>query len=74
MNVKSNSIANSKIDVFVHPVYLRLITTETLYCARTDVYNCLTDTEEQRFLTRVSTGQWNSLNLYPTNVENWVSS
>ena len=61
MHVKSNSIANNKIDMFVHPVYLRLLTTEILYCSRTDVYDCWTDTEEPRLLTRVSTVQWSSV-------------
>jgi len=61
MSVKSNSIANNKIDVFVHPVYLRLLTTEILCCARTDVYDCWADTEEPRHLTRVSTEQWSSV-------------
>ena len=60
MNVKSNSIAKNYIDVFVHPAYLRLHTTEMLYCARTDVYGCRTDREEPRHLTRVSTVQSNS--------------
>ena len=52
MNVKSNCIAYNKIDVFVHPVYLRLLTIEILYFARTDVYDCWTDREEPRHLTR----------------------